>query len=243
MFEFPKLTLICEDVVNIPNEEFAMIRKNGLGASDASVYLNLLGKFRSPQDLIDEKCRFYMNDEDKAIGEKETVRKGKDLESLVLQKAQQKLGIEVIKPVGMYRVNEFPYLTISFDGVAEENGVLVPVEAKFCSTFGDKYYNRDANEGDYVNWHKDLPTEKKAALLGIPAYYYAQVQQQMLGLDAPYGYVAVIHDKGWFFRLYKIPRDDRLIMDIVLEGSKTWDKIIARRTAEKALSYTEASSL
>lgn len=229
-FEQEKLLdVAAQSIVGIPNEEFAMIRKQGLGASDASVYLGLMNQWKTTADLIEEKCRMFLTDEERAIGEKETVRKGVDLEPMILSKAEKMLETEVIKPTQMFRVTDFPYLTISFDGVALEDGHVIPVEAKFVSIYGTKYYNREANAVDWANWDVSYSTEKKASLIGIPPYYYAQIQQQMLGLGASYGYLAAQFDKDWMFKMYRVPRDEVIISKIITEGYSVWNKILAKR--------------
>jgi len=39
-----------------------------------------------------------------------------------------------------------------------------------------------------------------------------------------------MHDKGWFFRTYKVPRDEKVINQIITEGHSVWNKITSRRT-------------
>ena len=230
----PNLEVAQQNVSTLPQLEFALARKQGLGASDASVYLGLQTQWKSAQDLVAEKLRTTITDEEMAIGEKDVVRKGKDLEPLNLQKAEAKLGTPVYKPQHMYRVREYPHLLVNFDGVArsaEDPAVLIPVEAKFVSMYGDKYYDFTKGPADWVNWADDYPTEKKAAILGVPAYYYAQVQQQILALNAPYGWLTVIRDKGWEHHMFKIPRDEPVINQIIYEGFRLWETVTAKRTA------------
>ena len=204
------LTIAVPNILELSDEEYALARRNGLGASDASVYLNLQSQWKTVHDLIIEKCTPYITDEERAIGEKEVVRKGRDLEPLILQKAEKELGMPIEKPTAMYRHKEYEFMTINFDGVMDTPEGLIPVECKFVSTYGDKYYDRTKPEG-------------------IPEYYRAQLHQQMIGLNAPYGYLAALFDKGWIFHLFKIQRDEKLISQIIVEGYKTWELIKARK--------------
>lgn len=199
-----------EDVASLSDDDYTLARRNGLGASDASVYLGLMSQFgKDTLSLIKEKCSDTISDEERAIGQKENVRKGKDLEPLILKKAQDQLGIEVIKPTSMYRHKEFEFLTVNFDGVCKPREDYIPVEAKFVSHAGEKYYNRaDPN--------------------GIPDYYTAQLQQQMLCLNSPYGYLAALFDKGWIFHMFQIDRQNRIINRIIVEGFSVWEKIQAK---------------
>lgn len=204
------LMIAIPNILELSEEEYALARRNGFGASDASVYLNLQSQWKTIQDLVVEKCTPYITDEERAIGEKEVVRKGRDLEPLILQKAEKELGIPIEKPTAMYRHKEYDFMTINYDGVATTPDGLIPVECKFVSVYGNKYYNRDEPEG-------------------IPEYYRAQLHQQMIGLNAPYGYLAALFDKGWVFHLFKIRRDEKLINQIIVEGYKTWELVKARK--------------
>lgn len=228
------LEVAQRNVASLPEEQFALARRQGFGASDASVYLGLQNKWKTAQDLVAEKLRTGYTEEEKAIGEKDVVRKGKDLEPLNLKKTEEKLQRPVYKPQHMYRIKEHPYLLVNFDGVVRTptgENILVPVEAKFVSMYGDKYYDFTKGPADWVNWADDYPTEKKAAILGVPAYYYAQVQQQILALNAPYGWLTVIRDKGWEHHMFKIPRDEPVINQIIYEGFRLWETVTAKRTA------------
>lgn len=239
-------TVFFPNIQSVSEEEYALIRRDGLGASDASVYLGLMTKFnKDTNGLIEEKLRKEISEEEKIIGKKDSVRKGKDLEDLILCKFAALHQCEKpMKPQHMYYINDFEYLTINFDGVLFENDQYVPVECKFVTTFGDKWYNRNqAYEREFpenktaekntsiMYAQKDIIEmfQAKAAKYGIPAYYYVQVQQQMLGLGSSYGYLTALHDKGWELIIYRIPRDEETIRQIQIGGYKTWQKIIARK--------------
>ena len=54
------------DIANIdqyPNEQYALLRKNGLGTSDSSIVLGV-NPYTSKNDLIAEKCRNYLTEEE-----------------------------------------------------------------------------------------------------------------------------------------------------------------------------------
>lgn len=235
--EFPRLEVVVPDILSLPDEEYALLRRQGLGASDASVYLGLQSKWKTKANLIAEKQRTELTDEERAIGQKEVVRKGKDLEPLILNKAASMLGAAVTKPTAMFKIKEYPYLTINFDGVMDTVDGPIPVEAKFVSQYGDKYYNREhayMREFGKLNPDNTLHKfpiqfieycEEQAQIIGIPAYYYAQVQQQMLGLGSSYGYLSALHDKGWELCIYRVPRDETVIRQIIMQGYSTWNLI------------------
>ena len=250
MTEFVKATtqskVLIANVQDMPNEQYALERKKGLGATDSSVYLGLMTKFsKDVSTVVEEKCRTALTKEEEAIGNLEAVRKGRDLEDLILAKFSKVHDCEKpMKPKHMYCVDGFEYLTVNYDGVLFENEHYVPVECKFVTVGGNKNYNQllaverevveitqrsTAQNTGYTQGDLVGMITARAAVCGIPPYYYTQIQQQMLGLDAPYGYLAAMHDKGWELCIYKVPRDEEVIRAIKIEGNKTWSKIERRK--------------
>ena len=179
-------------LLNITDQAaFAMVRRSGLGASDSSVILGV-NQWTTLQDLIEEKKSIGLTDHEIEVGNKENVRKGRDLEPIILENFEKNLALTVVKPDPMYRIKEHPQLTINFDGVTVLGEQLIPVEAKFVSAFASKYWDRTKQ---IHNWYEGNPLIcggatiqehilEEAKLYGIPGYYYTQVQQQMLGLNA-----------------------------------------------------------
>ena len=215
------------------NAAFALARKMGLGASDASVFLGLMSKWKTRQDLIAEKLRMQPTQEELEINQKEAVRKGKDLEPLILQKFVDVTGLEVIKPEAMYRIIDHPFLTVNFDGITEIDGQKIPVECKFVSMYGNKYWNL---QQACTNWQEDTNQpwmmgasegifEDMHTAYGPPAYYIAQIQQQMLALNAPYGFFSVIFDKGWEHAIFKVYSNQQAKNRLILEGYSCWNEI------------------
>ena len=220
-----------EHIDQVSEEEYAMLRKESFGGSDSSILCGV-NLYKTLNQLIKEKNCKYITDEEKEVGNKAIVRKGKDLEPIILDKAAQELGIEINKPTAMFEFKEEPILTLNYDGVAEENQVLIPIEAKLVSKYGEKYYNKDKTleenkevdmkiEGDSLEAH----IKRKALRIGIPAYYYTQVQQEIMGLNAPYGYLAVLFDDSWTFKLYLVKADNYVQNKIIDIATKNKDVI------------------
>lgn len=230
------MEILIEDVSALNEDEYALARRKGLGASDSSILLGV-NPYKQRSDLIVEKRSKVITDEERAIKMKDAVRKGFDLEPLILQKYVKLTdNPEPIKPTSMYRIKQTPCLTINFDGVSAIDGCLIPVEAKYVTPYGDKYYNRnnafkrEFGECSLVRscraYTDDIDRIKaKAEACGIPPYYYTQVQQQMYGLGSPFGLLTALHDKGWETVVYFIPRDEECIRNIIISGTKTWMKI------------------
>lgn len=233
-----KCSIYKEHVNLLTPEEFTNIRRNTIGASDSSVILGLQSKWKTTEDLITEKLRTEIADSEIEIGHKATVRMGRDLEPFILQKAEDVLKTSVFKPPHMYVLKDYPYLSINFDGVLFDGEDIVPVEAKTVSQFGDKYYNKERCTFEYEYGEKvklnlvttpdnfiNMNINDKAEWCGIPVYYYAQVQQQLMATDSPYAYLAALHVKDWTLRIYTVPRDEKVQQQIALEGYKVSERI------------------
>ena len=237
LIDCPKLEVAIENIAALDPDEYALARRKSFGASDSSIILNV-NLYHGMEDLIRTKKSTKITEEEREISKKDAVRKGRDLEPLILQKfkALHQGNPDILKPENMYRIKDFPYLTINFDGVIEESGLLIPVEAKFITTYGDKYYNRavafERETGTCELSTKNAVwsdiTERiksKALSVGIPPYYYTQVQQQILGLDAPYGYLVALHDKGWELCIYRVPRDEDVINRLIIDSRRHANKL------------------
>lgn len=212
-------------------EEFAMIRRSGLGASDSSIILGV-NKWKTVEDLIKEKRSTVLTEEEISVGKKAAVRKGHDVEPIILDKFSKQFT-ETIKPDPMYRFINEPQLTLNFDGVSKIGDTLVPVEAKCVSPYGDKYWDKTkaitslSQTREYRVGYGDVAhhIEESAKLYGIPGYYYTQIQQQMMALNAPFGYFAVIFDKDWEFKVFFITKDEYVQQELINKSREVWDKI------------------
>lgn len=213
------LEVAVDNIQSMSHEDYALKRKNFFGASDSSILCGV-NLYKTLDELLKEKNNKYITKEEKEVGEKAIVRKGYDLEPIILNKAEECLKtcekyITLYKPEHMYKFRNIDGLSVNYDGVlVKPNNVLVPVEAKLVSKYGEKYYNKDrtieenaALEAVLESPEMEAHIKKRALRIGIPAYYYTQVQQEMMGLDAPYGYLAALFDETWTFKLYYVPKD------------------------------------
>ena len=218
-------------------ETFALIRRVGFGASDSSI---LLGVNPFPDNtltnLIMEKQSNVVSARELAIGQMVNVRKGTDLEPIIMSKFEERFNREVTKPEAMYQIGDTP-LTVNYDGVmAVTSSCSVPVECKFLSTYGAKYYNMSKQiMGDELPMVYDLEDlgdmvngvylTKRAAEAGIPIYYYTQIQQQMLGLNAPFGYLTALFDKDWELKTFLVMADEQVQKKLLEVAEDTWKMI------------------
>lgn len=234
------------DIKNIDqyeNKDYALLRKNGLGTSDSSIVLGV-NPYTSKSDLIAEKCRNYLTEDELAVGDKDAVRKGRQLEPLIIYKHSQVMGRHVIKPIDMYRHKDYPYIKFNFDGVIDKlynkdgSYQYIPDEIKVVTIYGAKHYQFDKA---FYREHKgfnllpphheeeNISIEGKANLYGIPPYYYTQLQQQIFGLKAPYGFLTVLNERTWEINSFFVWRDQKVINQLIIEDSKTWSIIEAKR--------------
>ena len=234
------------DIANIdqyPNEQYALLRKNGLGTSDSSIILGV-NPYTSKNDLIAEKCRNYLTEEELEVGTKSAVRKGRELEPLIIHKHSQVMGRRIIKPVDMYKHKSYPFIKFNFDGVIDklynEDGTYqyIPDEIKVVTIYGMKHYQpKKATFSEFTGWEllhphyekEDVNIKKKAAMYGIPPYYYTQLQQQIFGLNAPYGFLTVMFEKDWQLHSWFVWRDQKVINQLIMEDAKTWNIIESKR--------------
>ncbi len=256
--------LDVEDMSTMDNEAFALVRRNGFGGSDSSVLLGV-NPYTHISELIRQKSSYILTEEEKAVGEQAAVRKGNDLEPLIIDKTQYYLfppkadGTEpdavILKPGPMYKFTEFPYLKMNFDGVVvPKNGPMYPCEIKVCTTFGAKHYNfHKAYFREQIGYqavpanvaNEDMTIERKATHYGIPPYYYTQLQQEMMALDAEFGLLSVLDERTWCINVFFVYRDKLVQSQLVQAGYTTWAKVEAIRaktdfdwSIEGILAYT-----
>lgn len=231
------LEVAVDNIQSMSHEDYALKRKNFFGASDSSILCGV-NLYKTLDELLKEKNNKFITKEEKEVGEKAIVRKGYDLEPIILNKAEECLKTceeytELYKPEHMYKFKNIDGLSVNYDGVlVKPNNVLIPVEAKLVSKYGEKYYNKSITVEDSValadvmeSPEMEAHIKKRALRVGIPAYYYTQVQQEMMGLDAPYGYLAALFDETWTFKLYYIPKDSFVQDYIAKQCAANIDKI------------------
>lgn len=225
------LDVAIENVQSMSHEAYALARKDSFGASDSSILCGV-NLYKTLDALIQEKNCKFLTDEEKAVSEKPIVKKGYDLEPIILNKAEEALGVEIYKPEDMFKFKDVDGLTVNFDGVSVIEESLIPIEAKLVSEYGEKYYNKLITIEAAKNINMDIEGEnlathikRKALKFGIPPYYYTQVQEQIAGLNSTYGYLGAMFDKSWSFKIFYIKRDDYVINSIYKKTEENITKI------------------
>ena len=231
--EDTNLVLKKANVGALPNDEFALIRRDGFGGSDSSVLLGV-NPYTSIHELIDQKARMTLTQEEKETGDKSAVIKGNDLEPLIIQKFSKTFNLKTLKPTDMYIFRDHPYLTMNFDGVIDAGSCYFPAEIKVVTKKGERHYDptKVVYSEDYGL--QALPPnysitnnswETKAALYGIPPYYYTQLQAEIFAANAPFGFLATLWENSWKLHVYFAWADPACQNALVVEGFKAWQRV------------------
>lgn len=235
-------------------EDFTRARRNGLGGSDSSILVGL-----NPYDngtieaLVESKVRTTISQEEKEIGENRNVQAGSDLEPVIIARFNQYFPqYRIFKPQHMYRFIDVPYLTMNFDGagynVENDLSRYMPIEIKFVSVYGRENYDFTrawwtewggfTNIGDLSQQNADYKT--RADFIGIPPYYYSQLNQEMAALNAPQGLLAVLDETTWKMAVFRSRFDAEIMADIIKQGARVWSIVEAER-AKLGLTFDDYS--
>ena len=190
------------------DDEWLELRRQGIGGSDIGAIMGL-NSYSSPLKVYKQKVEGMVED----LSGNVFVKKGKELENLILTNYVKpyfkKLGYEVGKPDFMIVNADYPYFRANVDGIAYNKGSSykdnIIVEIKWVSEWAE------------VNWNK--PEYK-----GIPASYYAQVQEYMLVTGATSAVVCALFDKNWEMNYFVIPRDSMFILEMITKGQDFYRK-------------------
>lgn len=238
------LQVLVENAAELSRNDqdaFRKIRRMGFGASDSSI---LLGVNPFPNgtiaELLEQKRSPVATQAEIDIGNMVNVRKGSDLEPIIMRKFEQQFKLEeglVEKPEAMYGIIG-THLTVNFDGVLPIPPYQVPVECKFVSAYGGKHYNQGkaalpglpltAYTYDLMQLGSEVNSiylTRRAEEAGIPIYYYTQIQQQLLALKAPFGFLAALFDKDWELRVFTVMADENVHRALIEADEKYWQQI------------------
>lgn len=226
------------DVANIGELEgdgYALARRYGLGTSDSSIVLGV-NPFKTRSELIKEKATDTLTEEERGISKLTAVRKGVDLEPLIIDKRTRYFKEMTWKPKDMYKNNDFPWLKYNFDGISGTPGAYYPVEIKVVTARGEKHYNFAKASFDEDLGFLPPPQnitasnnsiQTKAAHYGIPPYYYTQLQQEIMGCASQYGWLTVLAEKDWKMYSFFVHRDEKVISSLIVESHSVWKKVVA----------------
>lgn len=146
----------------MPYEEWLLLRKTGIGGSDAGAICGL-NPYSSPMKVYYEKTS-----ERTEIQDNEAMRVGRDLEEYVAKRFTEETGLKVRKSNYMYRSRRNPFMIADVDRlvVGEDAGL----ECKTANAYGADKWKDGA----------------------VPIHYYLQCQHYMSVTGKRYWYLAVL---------------------------------------------------
>lgn len=186
------------------SEEWLAWRDNGCGSSDVRV-IKGESKYKTRWQLWAEKLGIRSPDD---LSRNPNVRRGNFFEPLVRETVAATLGVTLDVFCGSDK--EHPWCNVSFDGVIR--GENIPVEIKCpSSTKGEDDDDVSEEEKEKSRYWDLIENGSKSELY---LEYIDQLQYQIGMLNAPYGYFAFYFSKLNKLKIYKVYRDEQLIIEI-----------------------------
>ena len=194
-------------------------RRKGIGGSDVAVVMGL-NKYKSELKLYKEKVEGLTED----LSDNIYIKKGKDLEDLIRVKYCdpyfKNMGYYLLHPntilcnkdYAIFRANLDAFaIPADFKGNYENN---IVVEIKWVSEYGE------------ANWDGD-------EYCGVPANYYAQVQEYMFVTGARKAIICALFDSDWTPRFYEIPYSADFVANMVKEATRFMECNVGMRIAPR----------
>lgn len=229
--------VVIRNIDQVSAEEFTRSRREGFGGSDSGVLCGV-NPYTTLEELIIQKAQKELTQEELETQNEIAIMKGNDLEPLIIEKATKFLGSKVLKPSDTYEFNDYPYLRMNFDGVIEQIDGYHPVEIKVVTKKGMRHYDPSkAIYSERGTWQRPPMLEAspnnsiltKAAQVGIPPYYYTQVQDEMMACGTNWGFLCALFEATWQCHLFYVPRDPVVQNMIIVNGYKAWERVEALR--------------
>ncbi|MEY8334899.1 lambda-exonuclease family protein [Lachnospiraceae bacterium 47-T17] len=195
------------------NREWLLLRKTGIGGSDAGTVCGL-NPYSSPMKLFYDKTTDRIEETDN-----ESIRQGRDLEDYVARRFMESAGLKVRRSNYMYRSVEYPFMVADVDRlvIGEDAGL----ECKTASAYSaDKW-----KDGD-VPLHYLMQCYHYMAVTGKRAWYIAAV---ILGRE--FVYRRLVWDDDVIRALVEAEKDfwENHVMAGVMpapDGSKACDNVL-----------------
>ncbi len=181
---------------NMEKQEWLMLRKNGIGGSEAGAVCGL-NPYVSPLEVyVSKTCEGTCEE----IPDNEAMREGRDFEDYVAKRFMEASGLKVRRANIMYASREHPFMIADVDRIVtgRENGIT-GLECKTASPYSAEKW-KDGK---------------------IPAHYIIQCYHYMSVLGAQAWYIAVMV-YGREFKYMKIERDEEIIQQLIRIEENFW---------------------
>lgn len=189
------------------------MRKQGLGASDSAAVLGL-SKWGTPLSVYLDKLSDSIDD---TMSDRQDW--GHRLEEPIAQWVRDTKHLNVTDSPGLIKSEEFPWLLATPDRKIVEGDVVVPLEIKSSDAF-----MKDA-------WDE-----------GIPLNYQIQIQQQILIMGAPHGYLVVLHG-GNTPDFYRVPADPVFHEQLIRLTRSFWEDNVLAGVAPDPITLDDTALL
>lgn len=189
--------MVIAKTKNMDRKEWLMLRKNGIGGSDAGAVCGL-NPYVSPLEVYFSKtCEGV----DEGEPDNEAMREGRDLEDYVAKRFMEASGLKVRRANVMYASKEYPFMIADVDRIVTgRKSGITGLECKTASPYSAEKW-KDGK---------------------IPAHYIIQCYHYMAVLDAQSWYIAVIV-YGREFKYIKLERDEEIIQQLIRIEENFWN--------------------
>lgn len=197
------MCMIIAKTKDMDRKDWLMLRKNGIGGSDAGAVCGL-NPYVSPLEVYFSKtCEGV----DEGAPDNEAMREGRDLEDYVAKRFMEASGLKVRRANVMYASREHPFMIADVDRLVtgRENGIT-GLECKTASPYSAEKW-KDGK---------------------IPAHYIMQCYHYMAVLDAQSWYIAVMV-YGKEFKYIKLERDEEIIQQLIRIEENFWNHNVMAR--------------
>lgn len=197
------MCMVIAKTKDMDRKEWLMLRKNGIGGSDAGAVCGL-NPYVSPLEVYFSKtCEGV----DEGAQDNEAMREGRDLEDYVARRFMEASGLKVRRANVMYANREHPFMIADVDRLVtgRENGIT-GLECKTASPYSAEKW-KDGK---------------------IPAHYIMQCYHYMAVLDAQSWYIAVMV-YGREFKYIKLERDEEIIQQLIRIEENFWKRNVMER--------------
>jgi len=197
------MCMVIAKTKGMERKEWLMLRKNGIGGSDAGAVCGL-NPYVSPFEVyISKTCDGISED----MPDNEAMREGRDFEDYVARRFMEASGLKVRRSNMMYASREHPFMIADIDRlVTGRAGGITGLECKTASPY---------SAGKWKDGK-------------IPAHYIIQCYHYMAVLGAKSWYIAVMV-YGREFKYIKLERDEEIIQQLIRIEENFWKHNVMKR--------------
>ncbi len=186
----------------LTREQWLMLRKQGIGGSDAGSVLGC-NKWRGALDIYWDKVNPNLEPQK----DNEAMYWGRTMEPILREEFAKRTGLQTVACPFMFASQEYPFMIADIDGVVTEaDGSKALLEIKTANEFAAK------------EWENGVP-----ASYGIQCFHYLAVLPELSR-----AYIAVLIG-GNTFKYEVIERDEETIQTLIAMEKNFWNNHVLKR--------------